>query len=167
MRTLHQMGGLSITATDRMYPIYSRRTIQRHAKKAFGEPDMSKQKVNSGRPTKVTPQDKRSITRAVKTLRRQEGANFTSGRIKIVAGVTHLSNRTVRRVLNQSGFRYLKSRKKGLLNAKYLQRRVMFCRKMQRTKIGAKEGISFYLDAKGLKFKKNPQDQARAPHACQ
>ena len=110
--------------------------------------------------TKVTPQDKRSITRAVKTLRRQEGANFTSGRIKIVAGVTHLSNRTVRRVLNQSGFRYLKSRKKGLLNAKDLQRRC-FVGKCSEPR------ISFYLDAKGSQFKTNPQDQARAPRACQ
>ena len=169
MRALHQKAGVPITELKKLFPTYSRRTIQRHAKRPVG--DVSERKKNAGgRPPKVTDVDRRAIIRAVSSLRRNEGANFTSGRVKVVAGVTHLSNRTVRRVLNKAGYKYRQARRKGLLNAVDLKTRLKFCKKIKRQHLGQefwRRGISFYLDAKGFQYKTNPQDQARAPRACQ
>jgi len=169
MRALHQQAGVSITRLKTMFPMYARRTIQRHAKRAIGDLTL-RRKHAGGRPSKVTEQDRRAILRTVKVLRRTEGANFTSGRIKVTAGVTHLSNRTVRRILNQGGYRFLQGRRKGLLTAKDLSKRLKFCKTIRRRNLGLnfwRTGISFYLDAKGFQYKTNPQDQARAPRACQ
>jgi len=169
MRALHQKAGASITEIHKMFPMYNRRTVQRHAKRQIG--DLTLRKKNAGgRPSKATNQDRRAIVRTVNILRRTEGANFTSGRIKVIAGVTHLSNRTVRRILNQGGYRYLQGRRKGLLTLADLKKRLKFCKTIRRRKLGLdfwRRGISFYLDAKGFQYKTNPQDQARAPRACQ
>ena len=158
MAALHQYSGVSITELTNIFKSYSRRTIQRHAKKAIGE--KAKKKTSSkGRPRKVTDQDRRAILRCMKALRRTDGANFTSGRIKVAAGVEHLSNRTVRRVLNQAGYRYLQARRKGLLTAADLKKRVKFCKKVKKRNLGSqfwREGISFYLDGKGFQYKTNP-----------
>lgn len=169
MGALHQKAGVPISELKKLFPMYSRRTIDRHAKRPLG--DISERKKNAGgRPRKVTDQDRRAILRTVLSLRRNQGANFTSGRIKVVAGVTHLSNRTVRRVLNNAGYKFLQARRKGLLNAVDLQKRLKFCKTIRRRNLGLefwRRGISFYLDAKGFQYKTNPQDQARAPRACQ
>ena len=99
-------------------------------------------------------------------LRVSDGS-FTSPRIADVAGVAgKVSQSTVRRVLNEEGYHYLQSRKKGLLKADNLKKRLEFCRKVKVRKIGQalwSEGVSIYLDGKGFQYKTNPLDQARAP----
>eukprot|EP00111_Clytia_hemisphaerica_P010691 TCONS_00031227-protein len=169
MRALHQKAGVSVSQLKTMFPMYSRRNIQRHAKREIGDLTL-RHKNAGGRPSKISDQDRRAILRAVKTLRNSEGANFTSGRIKVIAGVTYLSNRTVRRALSQGGYRFLQGRRKGLLTRKDLKSRLRFCKTIRKRKLGLdfwRRGISFYLDAKDFQFKTNPQDQARAPRVCQ
>ena len=104
-------------------------------------------------------------------MRQIEGPNFTAARIKVEAGLTgRVNNRTIQRVLTKNGYRYRQARRKGLLKQTDLRKRMKFCRRVQRKKLGSKfwnEVIAFYLDGKGFQFKTNPDDQARAPRACQ
>ena len=68
--------------------------------------------------------------------------------------------------MNEEGYGYLRSRKKGLLSPTDLKNRLRFCRRMRKFKIGQEfwnRHIAFYLDGKGFEYKKNPFDQARAP----
>ena len=105
--------------------------------------------------------------RSVSSLRMKVGS-FTSKRIQLESGVSHVSNRTICNHLSKKGYHYLQSRKKGLLNAGDLKARVKFCQKVRRNGLMKefwRTGISFYLDGKGFQYKTNPNDQARAPRA--
>ena len=70
--------------------------------------------------------------------------------------------------LNVSGYKYLQSRKKGLLTEADLKAQLKYCRNIKKRNLGQvfwNRGISFYLDGVGFEFKTNPLDQARAPTA--
>lgn len=169
MAALHQHSNVSVKELQTMFPNYSRCTIYRHAKKKIGEPEKSNNsKFNTGRPSKLSARDKRKIVLAFKTLRDKE-VSFTSSRVAVRAGVAdRVSNRTVRRVLNDEGYEYLSTRKKGVMKNKDFAERSKFCRKVRNRKLGVQfwtEHISFYLDATGFQYKTNPFDQARAPKA--
>jgi len=171
MAALHQNAGVKTKRLCELFPQYSRRNIYRHASRPIAEDcPLDLRKKNSGRPPKLTEKDKRNILRAVQKLRVSCGY-FTSGKIKVEANLSNkVSNRTIRRVLNNAGYKYLRSRKKGLLKASDLKNRLKFCRMIKKKKLGKTfwtEGISFYLDGKGYEFKTNPNDEARAPKACQ
>ena len=166
---LFQKAGVSGKKLLEMFPQYSKATIYRHAKKPIGEAAAhDKRKDNKGRPSKLTPKDKRRILRSVQTLRATDGS-FTSPRIAVEAGVeSKVSNRTIRRVLKDDGYSYLRSRKKGLMTKQDLKSRMRFCKKVRKLKLGQdfwNRHISFYLDGKGFEFKTNPLDQAKAPRA--
>lgn len=152
MAALHQRAGVSIKELRTMFDQYSARTIYRHANKKYNEGTEDKRKKNPGRPSKLTRYDVRAILRAVKTLRRKEGPNFTAARIKVEAGLTGVvSNRTVQRVLTKNGYRYRQARRKGLLKRSDLTKRVVFCRKVLRRKLGSDfwcKRLAFYLDGK-------------------
>ena len=168
IRAAYQLSNIRGANLLKMFPQYSKASIYKHAKKPLnGEAARDKRKQNKGRPRKLSLQDKRSIVRSLKSLREKEGS-FTSKRIQHDSGVKHVSSRTIRNHLNQEGYRYLQTRKKGLLHAKDLKSRVRFCRKIKRQQLGDefwRTGISFYLDGKGFQYKRNPYDQARAPGA--
>ena len=166
--TLYQTGGVSGAKLLKMFPQYSKATIYRHAKKPFNRANHDARKKNKGRLAKLTNQDRRQILRCIPKLRKSEGS-FTSRRVAVEAGVERkVSNRTVRRVMNEEGYGYLRSRKKGLLSANDMKNRKKFCRKIRKFKLGQdfwNRHISFYLDGKGFEYKTNPFDQARAPKA--
>ena len=124
---LYQKAGVSGGKLLEIFPQYSKASIYRHAKKPIGEaPAHDKRKENKGRPSKLTPKDKRRILRSVKTLRATDGS-FTSPWIAVEAGVaSKVSNRTVRRVLKNDGYSYLRSRKKGLMTTQDLKTRMRF-----------------------------------------
>ena len=150
-----------------MFSQYSKATIYKHAKMALNAKTCDKRKMNKGRPTKLSLQDKRSIVRSLYSLRRKVGS-FTSKRIQVESGVHHVTSRTIRNHLKKEGYHYLQTRKKGLLHAKDLKSRLRFCRKVVNQGLGKdfwQTGISFYLDGKGFQYKRNPYDQARAPKA--
>ena len=96
-------------------------------------------------------------------LHRDIGNCYTSGKIKTEAGVSHISNRTVRHYLNKHGYYFRHSRKKGLVTAKDRLNRVKFARKVlsRLTSEFWTEGISFYFDGVGFVHKTTPDDQAR------
>ena len=106
------------------YSDVSRAKIYHHVKKkSFSETSKTKKKMV--RPTKVTECDRRKIVRSLLHLRGTETeVNFTSQRIRLDAGLTHMALRTVRRVINQEGYFHLQSRKKGLMSIKDKKQRV-------------------------------------------
>jgi hypothetical protein len=168
IRAAYQLSKIRGRRLLKLFPQYSKAVIYKHAKKPLnGVAVVDKRRKNRGRPTKLSVQDKRSILRAVKSLRDKEGS-FTSKRIQLESGVNHVTSRTVRHYLNEQGYWYLQTRKKGLLHAKDLKSRARFCRKIKKKQLGEefwRTGISFYLDGKGFQYKSNPYDQARAPGA--
>ena len=169
MAAYHQKAGVSIKTLVEMFPQYGQATIYRHSQRDItAEPPIDRRKKNKGRSPKVSVRDMRSILRAVPKLRKTDGT-FTSPRIAVEAGVeTKFSNRTLRRILNKSGYGYRQSRKMGLLSHADHELRVNFCNIIRRMKLDQRfwnEHISFYMDAKGFQFKTNPFDQARAPSA--
>ena len=151
-----------------MFPQYSKAQIYVHAKKPInGDLATDKIKLNKGRPRKFTAHDERSMTRTIPKFRQLEGT-FTSKRLQLECGAMHVSNRTFRRHLNRSGYKYLQSRKKGLRSRTDLKLRIQFCNRVLRQKLRQdfwNYGISFYLDGVGFEFKTHPHDQARAPKA--
>ena len=169
MACLFQFAGVSGKTLLGMYPMYSRASVYRHArKKVAAEEHEDKRKFNKGRPAVLNERDKRKFLRAIPRLRLTHGS-FTSRRVAVEACVERkCSNRTVRRFLNTAGYKYRRSRKKGLMTKKDLAARVTFCQKAKRHGMGDdfwKYRIAFYLDGKGFEFKTNPMDQARAPRA--
>ena len=150
IRAVYQLSNIRGSSLLKMFPQYSKSVIYKHVKKSLnGDAILDKRKENKGRPTKLSLQDKRrSIARSLKSLREKEGS-FTSKRIQLDSGVNHVTSRTVRNHLNGEGYWYLQKRKKGLLHAKDLQSRTMFCRKIRKQQLGNefwRTGILFYSD---------------------
>lgn len=82
--------------------------------------------------------------------------------------LTHVGNRNIRNCLRRNGVRFLRSKKKGILNLKDLKKRRAYCRKAVDRNLGEgfwTQNISFYLDGKGFQYKTNPLDTAKAPQA--
>ena len=151
---LYQKAGVLGAKLLQLFPQYSKASIYRHAKKPIGEDaPCDKRTHNKGRPSKLTPKDKRRILRSVPKLRDTDGS-FTSPRIAVEAGVEDkVSNRTIRRVLRSDGYSYLRSRKKGLMTKEDLKKRMTFCMKVRKLKLGQEfwnHHVSFYLDSKDL-----------------
>jgi transposase len=168
IRAAYQLSKVRGKELLKLFPQYSKAAVYKHAKKPLnGDPVFDKRKLNKGRPKKLSIQDERRILRTVPKLRMEVG-NFTSKRVQLESGITNVCNRTVRNILNKEGYRYLRSRKKGLLHAKDLKARKKFCQTVRRKKLTQdfwKNGIAFYLDGKGFEYKTNPNDQARSPSA--
>ena len=68
----------------------------------------------------------RTLIRSIKKLRRNN-VNFTIKQLAEAAGISHLaSRRTFSRYLNEQGYKFLQTRKKGLLNAKDRRMRLQY-----------------------------------------
>ena len=73
-------------------------------------------------------------------------------------------DQTVRNLLKKKGYKFLHSRKKGLLKPKDLKERLKFSRKIEgmfKKNIWT-EGISFSLDEVGYQHKYKPVDEAKS-----
>ena len=155
MYQLHHIRGRKLTD---MFPHISRANVYKHACRSFGENYKDARKSNRGRPRKVDAQLERRILREVQQLTSQ-GNGFTSKDIQTnVGAVTSMSNRTIRRVMNRHGIKYLHLRKKGILLPSDLKKRMKFTRRCSRCclPIFWKRGISMYLDGVGFEWKTNP-----------
>ena len=149
IRSVYQLCNVRGKKLLEMFPQYSKAQIYVHAKKPLnGESLFDKRKLNKGRPSKLSSQGKRRIIRTIpKQLRKSDGL-FTSQRLQLESGVPQVSNRTFRRYLNVSGYKYLRSRKKGLLTEADLKARLKYCRNIKKRNLGQvfwNRGISFYL----------------------
>ena len=108
----------------------------------------------------------RKLLRTLKLLRAREGT-FTSKRLAKEAGLNlkNVSMRTVRRPMNEAGYKYLQARKKGILKKTDLKKRLLFAKKMKNehsNHVWQKE-INFFLDGVSFAYKRIPFDQGSSP----
>ena len=160
IKYLHQDQKVRGRDIVKRFPLYSKSNIYAIMKQPI---EMKKapdgRTRNRGRPRKLTARDQRKIIRLVPQLRR-EGAR----RIQIEAGIDpNISLRTIRRCLNEHGYKYLQSRKKGLMSQTDVTKRLKFARRVKSTlpKTFWTEGVGFYLDGTSFVHKTNPKDQAK------
>ena len=120
-------------------------------------------KANKGRPSKMTKHDERLL---LGTINRLKNANtsFAVRTLPNEAGLKHVSTRTVNRYLNKHKYKYLQSRKKGLLTAKDKKKTLQFARKVMRLlpENFWRDGIQFYFDGVSFAYKTNPFNDASA-----
>jgi hypothetical protein len=79
---------------------------------------------------KLTSEQEALILRSILELGDEEGS-FSSRRLMERTGIRHVTDRTVRRLLNRNGYFFLQARKKGLMSPTDKDQRVEFARKMQ------------------------------------
>lgn len=122
-----------------------------------------------GRPRKL---DKRGIRSLIRTIRklRTKNVNFTIKQLAEASGISHLaSRRTISRYLNEQGYKFLQTRKKGLLTAKDRRLRLQYARRMKRKVKESPEfwtkDVAFYLDGVSFVYKTNPLSKATEPKA--
>ena len=161
LRYLHQEGNVSKVELVRRYPDYAPRSIYRHASKAVVEENIDDQrKQNRGRPRKLTDREERLIINTMKSLRKSV-ASFTAKRIQEESQLTHVSTKTIHRVLHKHGYNYLHARKKGLVTTKDKVLRLKFAKKAKNfPKDFWTKRISFYFDGVGFAHKTNPYAEA-------
>ena len=162
LRVLHQEVGVSCYELCKRYPQFAERSVYRHAKIPMEKKEDLCQK-NKGRPKKTTPRMERNIVRALNGLRKSSAA-FSSKRIQEEAGLSQITcNKTVRRVLRKHGYKYVQTRKKGLLMETDKRHRLAFA-KLHSKKEEAfwTTNINFYFDGVGFAHKYNPCSEARA-----
>ena len=112
-----------------------------------------------GRPSKLDSRTKRLLLRQVKVLRQTE-PNWTIKRLTESAGISaNVSIRTVNRFLNNNGYKYLQTRRKGLPSNKDKQTRVDFAKMVLANYDNSlwTEKIAFYLDGVSFAHKRNPK----------
>lgn len=164
IRYLFQDKGVRGKELIKLFPKYPRRSIYRHASKPIDDVVEDKRKQNTGRPKKLSAQDKRALIREIPKLRESVGS-FTTKRLKVAAGISkRVCDETVRRTLKDAGYKYYHSRKKGLLKKKDLHDRMKFSKKVVKLvheNIWT-EGIAFYFDGASFQHKYNPFDEARS-----
>ena len=121
------------------------------------------QKANKGRSPKMMKHDERLLLRTTKRLR-NVNTSFTVQTLRDEAGLKHASTRAVNRYLNKHKYKYLQSRKKGLLTAKDKKKRLQFGRRritLLPENFG-RDGIQFYFDAVSFAYKTNPLNDTSA-----
>lgn len=164
MRLLYQEVKLSVPQIAKKFPQYSRATIYRHINRPLTE-RTDRRSSNTGRPSKLTERDHRQLLRKIPQLRKKLGT-FTIKRLQLEAGVNNVSTHTVRRVLHKAGYRYLQSRKKGLLKTNDCRKRMKFAREnLRRPENFWTKEIGMFVDGTSFVFKSNPHDQASAPRS--
>ena len=164
IRIMYQKMKLRGKSLLQQFPQYSKAAIYRQATKPIGIPHIDKRHLNRGRPAALDARDGRSIMRELPRIRKEHG-HYTVKKVMVETGLENkVSRRTVSRYLNKQGLHYLHTRKKGLMHAMDLKKRVKFAKDVKKTfpEIWT-EGISFYLDGVGFVHKTNPCDEAMAP----
>ena len=164
IRYMHEDKGVKVAKLIKLFPKYSKSNIYLHAKYPVHIVKDDRHSKNMGQPRLLTERDKRSLILAISYLCDSVGS-FSAKRLKVEAGIDpKISDLTVRRLLNREGYKYLQSRKKGLMSRKDIKACVKFAHKVKRLLPQSiwTEGISFYLDGTSYAHKTNPYDQARS-----
>ena len=166
LRYLHQDKGIKVCelVKKKEFSQYSKSNIYIHAKLPVHNIITDQRSKNKGRPRLLSDRDNRKLIRAVGTLRNNEGS-FSARRLKLEADIDlNVSDHTVRLSLNRHGYKYLQTRRKGLMSQKDLKTRLAFARKVKRLLPPNfwTSGISLYLDGTSFVHKNNPCDQAKS-----
>ncbi|PIK50953.1 hypothetical protein BSL78_12170 [Apostichopus japonicus] len=113
-----------------------------------------------GRPPKLSVRQKRAILKELRKTR-SEG-QFSVRTLRTKCELHTVSERTISRFLNKSGYKYYQARKKGLLFPKDLHQRWKFARGIKRSRGEAfwTKDISFYFDATAFNYKSHPRQHA-------
>ena len=110
----------------KMFPKYSRRSVYRHAAKAFDSVEGDTRKLNHGQPRKLNNRDERAVVREIQKLRDSDGS-FTTKHLKVTAGIDErVFDEIVCRTLKEFGYGYYHSREKRLLKIKDFNARRVF-----------------------------------------
>ena len=148
LRYLFQEKGVRGKELLKLIPEYSRTSLYRHAVKSIDSTQVcDKRKFNKGRRKKVTVREERVILREIRKLRKEFGS-FAIKRLRLVSGQGNkICDETVRNLFKKKRYKFLHSRKKGLLKPKDLKERQKFSRKVKGTfkKNIWTEGISSYM----------------------
>lgn len=121
-------------------------------------------KGRGGRPRKISSYDVRRIVREVSRLR-GTFPNWTAKQLMAETDITHVSVRTVRRVLNNCGYNYLQTIKKGLMSSEDRKKRIKFGKDMLKSypeDVWTKQ-VAFYFDGVSFVHKHNPKGHALCP----
>ena len=140
-----------------MFPKYSRRSVYRHAAKAFDSVEGDTRKLNPGQPRKLNDRDERDIAREIRK-------SFTTKHLKVTAGIDErIFDGILCRTLKKSGYGYYHSREKTFENKRF-QGPQGVCSPHKKTleeKIWTK-GIAFYFNRASFQHKYNPFDEAKS-----
>lgn len=114
-----------------------------------------------GRPTKLSVRQKRTLIKEFHKTR--TSGNFNVRTLRLSCGLRHVSDTTVYRFLNRSGYRYYQARKKGLLFKRDLRQRLQFAREIKRAHGDSfwTENIWFYFDSTAFHHKSQPREHAK------
>ena len=112
------------------FPQYNKSTIYKHCKLPIvSEADcVDRRRNNMGRPKELSDRDCRLAVCNISEFRTIE-RSFTSRRLQVVSRLDHVSNRTFRRVINDAGYDYCRSRKKGPPRKTDVKKILEFCKK--------------------------------------
>ena len=164
-RYLHEDAGkiYSEILKMRSYCKYSTAVICRHMKKNIGDLEVNLQKNNQERPPKLSVGQKRIILRKTE-LFQEEMRNVCVKRVMVKAGIPpSISDKTLRRVLQKAGLKWVCFQRKGILRKNKLKQTLKFARKVRRKLyVNFWEGVRFCLDGASFTHKMNPFNQARA-----
>ena len=135
----------------------------RGLKKALAQ---EKGKHPGGRPRSLSSRERRKYVRAIAKVR-EVNTNFTVHQLALHSGLRGVaSTRTFCRELHRNGYRWAPTRRKGVLLAEDLQRRIKFCKEMAKKPLSYwTSDISFYLDGVSFTHKYNPYLDAAAPQS--
>lgn len=165
LKFLHQEQKIGIRELWRRYSKFSLGTIHKHATGSIEETVGDEVPSQAGRKRLLSDRDERALIRSL-LYHRDNKFPFNSKRLQVSCGLTNVSNRTVRRKLNECGYHYLQARRKGLMSKSDLKWRLKFARAMVKKDDDFwKRDICFYLDGTSWVFKTNPCDQANSSHA--
>ena len=124
------------------------------------------QKVITGRPRKLSSRAERHLERELNNMQESVGT-FHVPDLMASTGVSSsdVSQRSVRRSLNRKGYKFVQTRRKGVLTKNDLKIRTKFAKEMLKKYPAEfwKNDVAFYLDGVSFVYKTNPYDQARAP----
>lgn len=121
-------------------------------------------KPRTGRPQLLSPREKARFLRKFKCMRARN-PNVNVQDIARECELSNVSSRTLSRLLNKSGYKYIRPRRKGVLTAKDKKKRVAHARKTLKNSSESFwiEDVLLYLDAVSFVHKRNPFQDALAP----
>ena len=167
---LHQESGLSYPKIAEKCNI-STSSAERICNENLFQRQTSGHSRKCGRPRKISLRMKRLLKRNLLNMRGQ-GVAVTVKRLVTYSGLSiqTATIRTYSRCLNEMGFWFLQSRKKGLLKESDTKDWLQYSRKMARYERDFRAGfwtdeVAFYLDGVSFVYKTNPISTAMAPKA--
>ena len=121
-------------------------------------------KQRTGRPQLLSPREKGRFLRKFKCMR-ESNPNVHVHEIARECDLTVVSRKTLSRILNQAGYKYIRPRRKGILTANDKRKRVAYATEAVKNTSPTfwTHDVLLYLDAVSFVHKTNPYQDALAP----